>query len=97
MQYRHGDLLIELIDSIADKAQVRKSNIILNGEVTGHSHKLNGGLVLDGDETVFLDIKESATITHEEHNTIELPPGKYVVIRQREYDPYEKAIREVQD
>lgn len=97
LQYRHGDLLIEQVDSIPEKAKLRKSSIILNGEATGHSHKLNNGLVLDDEGTVFLDVKESATITHEEHNTIKLPPGKYIVIRQQEYDPYEKAVREVQD
>ena len=36
-----------------------------------------------------------AELTHEEHDTITIPPGKYQIRRQREYD--EKEIRFVED
>jgi len=36
-----------------------------------------------------------AKLLHEEHSTIEIPPGTYRVIRQREYTP--EAIRMVAD
>jgi hypothetical protein len=32
-----------------------------------------------------------------EHAAIEIPPGTYRVVRQREFDPYAKAIRAVKD
>ena len=35
----------------------------------------------------FLDAEEAATVCHEEHGAIVLPPGKYVVVTQREYTP----------
>jgi len=35
----------------------------------------------------FLDVEEAATVCHEEHGAIVLPPGKYVVVTQREYTP----------
>lgn len=31
--------------------------------------------------------KPGAVLKHEEHAPIELPPGRYRVVRQREYDP----------
>jgi hypothetical protein len=68
----------------------------LDGEVTE-----NGGLI-----TQYLNLEEGGVIEHklidsqiwsEEHGPITLPPGKYRVIKQREYNPYAKAIRAVRD
>ncbi len=56
--------------------------------------------------THYLSITEEARLEHllidsemwtEEHDTIRIPPGTYKVIRQREYDPYARAIRMVKD
>jgi len=56
--------------------------------------------------THYLDIKSEATLDHllidsgkytSEHSTITLPPGRYKVIRQREYNPYTRAIRMIRD
>jgi len=35
----------------------------------------------------FLQVMEKTALRHEEHTAIELPPGNYKVVRQREYDP----------
>ncbi|MCA1750605.1 MAG: hypothetical protein ABR572_04865 [Cryomorphaceae bacterium] len=60
-----------------------------------------GGIV-----THYLNVHESCTLEHllidstewtGEHAAIEIPPGTYRVIRQREFDPYAKAIRAVKD
>jgi len=71
--------------------------ILAYGEVTGHAHAL-----LDEDVTLFADgelrmlaVDEVSRLVHEEHGTIELAPGLYDVIRQREYSPEE--IRNVAD
>ena len=42
--YRHGDVLLIKIDKLPDNAKfkVKKGNIILEGEVTGHAHRLKG-------------------------------------------------------
>lgn len=40
-------------------------------------------------------VDSPAELTHEEHKTITIPPGKYQIRRQREYD--EKEIRFVED
>jgi hypothetical protein len=96
-QVRHGDLLLERIDSIPKGAKERNTNVILDGEVTGHAHRLIGGAILDHEDRAYLSVPKTATVIHEEHNTITLPPGDYVVTRQREYNPYERAARNVVD
>ena len=60
-----------------------------------------GGII-----THYLDVQSEADLEHllidsgtwtHEHNPITIPPGKYRVIKQREYNPYSKAIRAVRD
>lgn len=99
MQFRHGDLLIESVNAIPEAAVLKEDNIIAYGTATGHSHALaDGGVVLAQDNDIYLDIPGSGgAVTHEEHNTIALPGGKYRVIRQVEYNPYERATRMVMD
>lgn len=35
----------------------------------------------------FLQVVEKTALKHEEHSAIDLAPGNYKVVRQREYDP----------
>lgn len=60
-----------------------------------------GGLI-----THYLEVDGVCTLEHllidsslwtKEHDTIAIPPGRYRVIRQREYNPYARAIRAVKD
>lgn len=103
--YRQGDVLIEAISSLPKdsiKLPREKGRVILaHGEATGHAHTIadkHCDLFSSDTEAgvTFLDVQEAvAALTHDEHSTIELPPGKYRVRRQREYSPEE--IRNVQD
>jgi hypothetical protein len=87
-QYRHGDLLIVRVDSVPKGCSVKKDRILAEGEVTGHHHRLSeGGTVLTKGDDMFLDIKEKAELTHEEHGPILFSTGTYRVIRQREFSP----------
>lgn len=81
---RQGDILIRKVPNIPKSATKRKDNVILEGEVSGHAHRINYGSVLDFRGRIFLNVPDHATITHEEHNTVELEKGKYEVLRQRE-------------
>ncbi|MFT6174621.1 MAG: hypothetical protein ACJAQ4_001054 [Cryomorphaceae bacterium] len=72
---------------------------ILNAE----ENELTGG---GGLVTQYLDLKTEATLEHllidsgewtQEHAPIIIPPGKYRVIKQREFNPYSRAIRAVKD
>lgn len=97
-QYRHGDLLLESCESIPEGAKEKGDGVLLEGEITGHAHRVGvGGKVYTVAGKTFLYVGgKVAPLTHEEHKTIEIPKGTYKVIRQREYDPY-KGIRNVQD
>lgn len=43
----------------------------------------------------FLDVQAKAELAHEEHGTIVVTPGKYVVLRKRQYAP--EALQTVAD
>lgn len=97
--YRHGDVLLRRIVSLPLGAQRRVGATLAQGEVTGHSHRLQPAdavqLWVQGRD-LFLEVKESsATLVHEEHRAIELPHGFYRIWRQREYRP--DAYVEVMD
>lgn len=98
--YRQGDVLICPVKRIPAKAAEQKIEgpiVLAYGEVTGHSHALWGRARMfreDGGGT-FLAVDEPATVKHEEHAPVALPPGKYEVTIQREYSP--DAIRNVAD
>lgn len=91
--------------SITDDGRV----ILAYGEVTGHAHEVQHPVTTtdnldpvppvqlfeEPDGTRLLVISRPAVLRHDEHGPIELTPGHYEVIRQREYSP--EAIRNVAD
>jgi hypothetical protein len=85
--FRHGDVLLKQVEKIPKGLSRKKDNILVDGEVTGHAHRLMGADIMIDAEKMFFEVVDSAKVTHEEHKTIELPKGKYEVIRQREYNP----------
>ncbi len=94
--YRQGDVLLQRVDTIPDGLQavpLDKGRVILAyGEVTGHAHAVEGDVRflaadLEELEERFLHVEREASVVHEEHDTIALPPGDYRVVRQREYAP----------
>lgn len=102
--YRQGDVLIRPVAEIPATAQAvpvddRGRVVLAYGEATGHAHALPGMKVLMFHDAAlartFIDVREPTALTHEEHGAIPLPPGRYEVIRQREYAPEE--IRQVAD
>ena len=95
-QYRQGDVLFTKIEALPKKLTRRKSNVVVEGESTGHAHRLVSGRILeDAKGFLFLEVLRNTQVVHEEHNAIDLEPGYYQVIRQREYSP--EAIRLVLD
>jgi len=104
--FRQGDvLLVECGEVPSDAKKLKREGgklILARGEVTGHHHAVmerEAELVESASaKAVFLKIMGSApaTLTHQEHGAITIPPGTYRVIRQREqYSPAE--IRQVAD
>lgn len=105
--YRQGDVLLRQIAKIPTdvtvaekKDQGGRSRIVLAyGEVTGHAHAITDldkvDVFVKGDGTMYLAVKDSAELKHEEHGTIVLPAGNYERVIQREYSP--ESIRNVMD
>jgi len=72
------------------------------GEVTGHTHQINmANMLKEAGVTLHMGYNRKAgedapdgfqvlnapvTLTHEEHDPLELPPGKYIVRRVREFN-----------
>ena len=94
--YRQGDVLIVATTNTPnDLKPVERDQgrvILAYGEVTGHAHAILDPAVelftigdLDEMAGRFLRVEAEALLEHEEHDTIILPPGDYLVRRQREY------------
>jgi hypothetical protein len=94
VMFRQGDILIKKITKIPKSATKRKNNVILEGEKTGHAHRLNQGSVFEYGPTIYLEALEDASITHDEHMTIPLEKGLYQVVRQREADHVGGSLRD---
>jgi len=71
--------------------------ILAEGEVTGHAHRVPIGENIEVHEDFFAVKEGSATVTHEEHGAIELPPGDYSVGIVRETDHLRDEVRNVAD
>ncbi len=95
--YRQGDVLIVPVESIPEKLNpIDRENgrvVLAHGEVTGHAHAIKAeGAALFRDPklmAVFMRVSGDAPVAleHDDHDTIMIPPGKYRVVRQREYAP----------
>lgn len=95
---RHGDVILVPIEQVPSGKPLDHLTLAL-GEVTGHSHRVEGRQALllevepfvqDGFEvevTRVLQLAEQAYLRHEEHATLEIPAGDYAVITQRDYEP----------
>jgi hypothetical protein len=98
--YRQGDVLLAEATIDVGEATRKESGdrvILAEGEVTGHSHSMPAASVTAysfGGRDVIV-VAEQALLTHPEHDAIEVAPGQYWVVRQREYAPGE--LRRVSD
>lgn len=99
--WRHGDVLVAVVDAIPEGAKKEKdaNPVLAYGEITGHSHRIaepNAAELWEKDGEKFLKVvADNATLIHEEHKPITLPRGVYKVWQQREYSPRE--VRRVFD
>lgn len=107
---RHGDLRVTRIDQMPANVKQVEGNVLAEGEVTGHFHRLEGTATLYKSETdeLFFQLMDNCMLNHEEHNKTKLPngertadpiqlePGVYKVQRQDEYDQFEgwEAVRD---
>jgi len=45
--YRQGDVLLVKVNKIPKEAKPRKSNIVVEGEASGHAHRIVNGTILE--------------------------------------------------
>ena|SRR5258708_31412975 len=96
--WRHGDVIIAVVEAIPPEARRSQRMVLAIGEVTGHSHRVEAPEKAEMWEyrgERFLKIGATTRVIHEEHQPITLEPGIYRVWQQREYTP--EAIRRVVD
>lgn len=102
---RQGDVLLIPVDAVpAETKPVAREQgrlILAHGEVTGHAHAIvekEAELVTAAQAAelyLLVHGSDPVHLRHEEHDTLQVPPGDYRVRRQREYSPEE--IRQVAD
>ena len=63
---------------------VAPGSVIAHGE-TGHAHTLQGVSVYTGSGRVYVVVREPAVLRHEEHPSVEVPPGIYIVTHVQDY------------
>ncbi len=92
LMFRQGDVLLVAVDALPEQAEPepRGGRIVLaEGEVTGHAHAVEerDARAFTHEGQRYLLTKSKAQLIHEEHAPIEVPPGAYRVVIQREYEP----------
>jgi len=99
--YRQGDVLIipttDKPTGLSPVAPKAGRFILAEGEATGHHHSVDAAVceMAAIDNRLFLTVGETTPVTHQEHAAIEINPGTYWVVRQREYDAgKERRVRD---
>jgi hypothetical protein len=98
---RQGDVLfVPMTEPIPDYVKEKKNvkGVVMEGEATGHHHKLAD---LEAAEVFRVSYGDSfvsvgplgVSIVHEEHAPVQLPAGNYRVKIAREYDYLAQATR----
>ena len=100
--FQQGDVLLFTTNKIPLGVTGRSDGILAHGELTGHAHRLanaSDGLLYEAEDgTLYLRVGAGgASITHEEHAPLTLPPGTYKIGRVREYDHFAEEARRVRD
>lgn len=105
MLIQQGDVLFKMVDALPDALTARKNArkglvTFAEGEVTGHHHScVEDGVELyeDAGGTLWCKVDREATVTHQEHGPVTLPPGSYQIGIVQEVDHLAKEIRNVAD
>lgn len=101
---RQGDVIVKsatLPQNAVEKQRAARGIVLAEGEVTGHAHAIADAhvrwfTVADNPYQQWVVVEsDEAVITHEEHASVTLPRGVYVVDIQVQYAPGE--IRRVLD
>ena len=53
--------------------------------------------ILEMNNQKYVDVLEQSQIVHEEHKTVQLEQGHYILINEQEFDPFSELARIVRD
>lgn len=82
-----GDVLLYPVERVPDGEPVAGSRHTLAlGEVTGHSHVIEGATLVRSGEERYVVASEGASLQHEDHGPVAVAAGAYRVIQQVEPD-----------
>lgn len=98
--YQQGDCLIKKIEVIPNGAIEKKGAILVEGEHTGHAHRLArnaSAVIMVLGAIQYLRVYRDTPIEHEEHDTQIIPPGDYEIDQVKEYDHFQEEARRVLD
>ena len=96
--YRHGDLLIRQVKKIPESTTRVSTNIIAHGE-NGNTHQLHGShqVFETPDKQMYFQANQEISLEHQEHDTLKISKGNYVIIHEREHNPFKDIQEEVLD
>ena len=96
--YRHGDLLIKRVEQIPVNAISLSTNIIAHGE-NGNTHQLHGShqVFETPDKQMYFQANQEISLEHQEHDTLKISKGNYVILHEREHNPFKNIQEEVVD
>ena len=104
--YRHGDLIFKEIDKLPEGLKsvfVGCKWVAAEGETTGHRHLLTAEpttrfeVLEDSQGQRYLKIEGSGNLSHEEHRTLEITHGFYVIGNEQEFDYFAEQTNRVID
>ena len=105
-QLQQGDILLQEAASIPEGAMQTSDRgriILASGERTGHSHIVNSDkaklweLTRNGVSETYLEVQASVNTVHDEHKSLPIPPGIYLIGRVKEYDYTSQMERQLED
>lgn len=100
MNIRQGDVLLFGVKRKTKKPlyalgyKDKGDNIIIEGELTGHFHKIeSNGKLYEKDGKIILEAQEGCVLIHPEHDKINIPQGTYEIEIQEEYDEVKHSTK----
>ena len=88
--FRQGEIVMLKIKEIPTryygKPKLLPTNVIREGELSGHLHEVKNGKLYEVEGVMFIEADKGCHVIHPEHAPIHLPKGKYEIMIQREYD-----------
>ena len=95
---RQGDVIIVFDKELPKGAKKLNTDIVIEGEETGHKHRVVGDVALYAlDELLYVEVTGPAKIVHDTHGTLELPIGVYEIQYPQGYDYINEEKRRVKD